>query len=175
MFDFKTNQPNPRKIQSKCESTTLNIESVINTPSRLRLISLKNKGIFTSKSKDNILKKIPLNIQKIVNIQFDKENFKNANIVNNRTFGTLSNIQWNDKEYHLNFPLFIEGIFINEFWELKNKFIDIICIAPTWEECIEEFMEEFDFLVEQYVNAQDNELSRDAIKLKNKLMNLITS
>ncbi len=85
----------------------------------------------------------------------------------------LSAIDWEGKSLNLKIPLHIEGFFNDGFWEIENKFLNLICIAPTWEESLDDLREEFFFLVETYANSPDDKLSKDALELKKKILEVV--
>ncbi len=85
----------------------------------------------------------------------------------------ISIIEWGDESFKLKTPIEIEGFFNDGLWEIKNKFLNIICMAFTWDECLEELNEDFFFLVETYAKSPDEKLSIGALELKRKLLKLI--
>ena len=70
-------------------------------------------------------------------------------------------------------PIQIEGELSSEGRIFYYKPLDILVNAPTLDECMEDFQEEFYLLYETYAKERDEKLTEVARQLKRKLTDMI--
>jgi hypothetical protein len=70
-------------------------------------------------------------------------------------------------------PIQVEGELSSEGWIFYYKPLDILVNAPTLDECIDDFQEEFFVLYEAYAEERDENLTEGARQLKRKLLEMI--
>jgi len=69
-------------------------------------------------------------------------------------------------------PIQIEGELSSEGWIFYYKPLDILVCAPTLEDCMEDFQEEFYLLYEAYAKETDEKLTEVARQLKRELLDM---
>ena len=75
--------------------------------------------------------------------------------------------------FKLKLPIRVEAELSTEGWILYHEELRILAVAPTIDECIDEFQEYFYVLWEEYVNKSDDELTDGGQALKYKLLDIV--
>ena len=86
---------------------------------------------------------------------------------------TFNKIGYGKHLFKLKLPIRVEAEPSTEGWILYHEELRILAVAPTIDECIDEFQEYFYVLWEEYVNKSDDELTDGGQVLKHKLLDLV--
>lgn len=86
---------------------------------------------------------------------------------------TFNEICCGEHLFKLKAPIKVEAEPSTEGWILYHEDLSILAVAPTMEECIDEFKEYFYVLWEEYVNKKDDELTDSGQALKHKLLDIV--
>lgn len=82
-------------------------------------------------------------------------------------------IKVGDKIHKFKKPLLLEGEKVEGRLCLTHKELNLSACEKSWGECVDTIREELTILWEEYVLAPDDELTADAIALKNKLLEMV--
>lgn len=85
----------------------------------------------------------------------------------------LERLYWKNKEIQLLSPLTLKIDYQDDLWLMENEDLGIICAEKDYIKCLDDIQEEFFFLIDKYVKANDEKLTEGARKLKNKILKLI--
>ena len=81
--------------------------------------------------------------------------------------------QVGDKILKFKKPLMLEGEKVECGLCLTHKELSLSACEKSWGECVDIIREELTMLWEEYALAPDDELTADAIALKNKLLEMV--
>ena len=81
--------------------------------------------------------------------------------------------QVGDKIHKFKKPLLLEGEKMECGLCLTHKELNLSACEKSWGECVDVIREELTMLWEEYALAPDDELTADAIVLKNKLLEMV--
>ena len=88
-------------------------------------------------------------------------------------FWTVEKIRWQNKIYKLMESLTLDIDYKQNYWILKCNELDIEELDERFENVLNAFYEDFSMLWEEYALENDDNLSIDAVELKNKILNLV--
>jgi len=86
---------------------------------------------------------------------------------------TFNEIRCGEYLFKLKAPIKVEAEPSTDGWILFHEELSILAVAPTMEECIDEFKEYFYVLWEEYVSKKEDELTDSGQALKHKLLDLV--
>ncbi|MBB4823667.1 hypothetical protein HNO89_000887 [Sporosarcina luteola] len=81
----------------------------------------------------------------------------------------------NGYQYKMCEGFFVELDYINEYWGIEHEDLGIFISESRLNDAVEALYVEIEFLVNEYMKATDEELTIDAIELKNMLGNYVES
>ena len=86
---------------------------------------------------------------------------------------TFNKICYGKHLVKLKLSIRIEAELSTEGWILYHEELGILAVAPTIDECIDEFQEYFYVLWEEYINKSDDELTVGGQALKYELLDIV--
>jgi len=86
---------------------------------------------------------------------------------------SFNEIRYGDYLFKLVVPIMVEAELHTEGWIIYHEDLSILTVAPTVEECIDDFQEYFYALWKEYANKKDDELTDSGQILKYKLLDII--
>jgi hypothetical protein len=78
-----------------------------------------------------------------------------------------------DTEVNLKSPLIMKIGYEDDMWTMTNESLGIHAVSSAYQQCLDNAEEEFLFIIKEYLDTPDEELSRDAIDLKRKIKELL--
>ena len=82
----------------------------------------------------------------------------------------LSSIFSGTEELQFSQPLIVSIDYKEDMWIMENRELGAVAINTMYDECLDSFHKEILFIWKEYNRSSDNELSLDAINLKNKIL-----
>ena len=104
---------------------------------------------------------------------FKLREFPSPEPITRRRIITFNEIRYGGHLFKLKVPIKVEAELSTEGWIQYHEELCILAVAPTMEECIDEFEEYFYVLWEEYVNKKDDELTDSGQALKYKLLDIV--
>lgn len=90
--------------------------------------------------------------------------------INRFTEITLERVLSKDREFVLSEPLIVSIDYKDDAWLMRNDDLGIVAMAPDYDDCLKDFGDEFALIWREYGNASDDELTKDARELKQKIL-----
>lgn len=85
----------------------------------------------------------------------------------------LRQIQGRDRVFVLKEPLPVSASYEDGFFFIETERFNILGYGPTYEQAVQDFQRYFEFLWREYVEADDQELTAGARRLRDFLLGLV--
>lgn len=93
--------------------------------------------------------------------------------ITRRGITTFNEIRSGEYLFKLTAPIKVEAESSTDGWIIYYEELSILAVAPTMEECIDEFEEYFSVLWEKYASKKEDELTDSGQALKHKLLDIV--
>ncbi|MHB1868149.1 MAG: hypothetical protein ACYCPP_04305 [Nitrososphaerales archaeon] len=77
------------------------------------------------------------------------------------------------QEFALREPLIVTVDYEQDSWIMKNDDLGIVATSADYDDCLEEFGDQFGFIWKEYGSASDSELTKDAKELKQRISHYV--
>jgi len=85
----------------------------------------------------------------------------------------LKTVHWEMNTLTLREPVMLRPFYSNGNWNIENEDLGIMVVAPSLDQCLLDFQEEFFILWTEYAQAPDETLTEDAKDLKHRIRALV--
>ena len=102
--------------------------------------------------------------------RFEKDEISQVIETQTRSF---NEIQYGNHLFKMVVPVMVKVELHTEGWMIYHEDLNILTVAPTVEECIDDFQEYFYTLWKEYANKKDDELTDSGQVLKYKILDII--
>lgn len=122
-----------------------------------------------------LIERVPIKINGIAAVNSEGRIMKLKGITRIDRFDEISRTRMisGDSEINLRNPFKMRVGYEDDMWVMTNDSLGIHTISKDYQQCLNEAEDEFLFIVKEYLNTPDEELTKDAIDLKKNLKELL--